>query len=420
MIRLYNHKMEKRVLYVVSISFAFKRSKAGGFISSGRGVIDGLCQHGYRVDIVTDSVMPGVSENEVKKYHFYRFRLLRKFINPKNRFNVKGALGHLDNLLFRISVRATLKKLLQNNRYDFVYLRASRTGHYAAKLARTFNLPLILEVNKPLSMGRYNQRNGQAWPKAKSQVRVRDYERIQYDVARVITVDSPIRGKWITDFVYSEYSRKMVVNPNAVDAELFRPAGDTAALRKQHGLKADSILVGMASSFRWYNDIDELCEITQQVVRTDRRIIFLLFIGDPQRVQPIQRRIEQNGLAEYVRIYKQVPFAAMPQMLDMCDILISHFNFHDVWPHNCSIKHMEYLAMGKPVVATNAGYVNFAVDDNVNGFLIEQGDVKSFSEAILKLANDEKQREKLGANGREKAEKELTWYKNVDNFLQRL
>jgi glycosyltransferase involved in cell wall biosynthesis len=76
--------------------------------------------------------------------------------------------------------------------------------------------------------------------------------------------------------------------------------------------------------------------------------------------------------------------------------------------------------VGKPVVATNAGYVNFAIENNVNGILIEEGDVKGFSDAILKLASDREMRETYGTNGRKKAVNELTWYRNVDKFVQPL
>ena len=86
----------------------------------------------------------------------------------------------------------------------------------------------------------------------------------------------------------------------------------------------------------------------------------------------------------------------------------------------CSIKHLEYLAIGKPVIATNVGHVNFAVEDNVNGIMIKEGDVNGFSKAILKLAIQKDIREIYGKNGRKKALNELTLYKNVDNFLKPL
>ena len=110
----------------------------------------------------------------------------------------------------------------------------------------------------------------------------------------------------------------------------------------------------------------------------------------------------------------------MPSYLNCCDIFISHFNFHGKWPHNCPIKHLEYLALGKPTVATDVGEVNFAIEHNKNGFLCKEGDVMGFGDSILKLSSDEELRNQLGASGRSKAVEDLTWDKNVQNIINML
>jgi glycosyltransferase involved in cell wall biosynthesis len=407
-----------KMLYMVGNSFAFQRSKTGGFISSATGVIDGLCEHGFEVHIVTDSLLPGINNDQNKKYHYYSFRLLRRFIPVKTRINIKNSLTYLDSLLFKYSIKKTLSQLINENTFTFMYLRASHTGHYMAKIAKKYNIPLILEVNKPLSMGPYNQRNGLAWPKQKSDVKVNHNERVQYEIASVITVDSPIRGKWITEFVDEKYADKMVNNPNAVNSTIFKPSKNRIFIRKKYSIGEKKILVGMASSFRWYNDEEELCQIIKATINKNSNILLLLIVGDKRRAKTIKNLIRTNDLDSNTIILEQIPFHEMPNILNMCDILVSHFNFHGVWPHNCSIKHLEYLAVGKPVVATNVGYVNYAVEDNINGILVDEGDVQGFTNAILKLSADKDKRESFGNNGRRKALSELTWYRNVDRFLQ--
>jgi len=407
-----------KVLYVVGHSFAFQRSKTGGFISSAKGVIDGLCEHGFEVHIVTDSLLPGVNNDQNKQYHYYKYRLLRRFIPIKTQLNIRGLLSRIDGVLFKYSVNKTLGRLINDNSYAFIYLRASHTGQTVAVLAEKHKIPLILEVNKPLSMGPYNQRKGGLiWPKKRSDVKVNNNERVQYEAATVITVDSPLRGKWITDYVDQKYDDKIVINPNAVNSTVFKSTNNEISLRKKYTIDENKILVGMASSFRWYNDEEELCEIMKATIVKNSNILFLLIVGDKRRVKTIKNLIKKNNLDNNTKILVQVPFNEMPNVLNMCDILISHFNFHGVWPHNCSIKHLEYLAVGKPVVATNVGYVNFAVEDDINGIHVQEGDIDGFSKAVLKLANEKDTRKIYGENGRKKALDELTWYKNVDNFI---
>ena len=198
-----------KVLYVVGNSFAFRRSKAGGFISSAKGVIEGLREHEYEVHIVTDSLLPNVHEEKRITYHYYDKNVLRKYLPTNSYFNIKGIITHIDAMLFRVSIGTTLNRLFSENEYTLVYSRASHTGHFISNLVKKYNIPLVLEVNKPLSMGPYNRRNGPKWPKKNSEVKVNDNERIQYEAATVITVDSALRGKWITDFVDQKYSEKI-------------------------------------------------------------------------------------------------------------------------------------------------------------------------------------------------------------------
>ena len=104
-------------------------------------------------------------------------------------------------------------------------------------------------------------------------------------------------------------------------------------------------------------------------------------------------------------------------MLNLCDICLSHFNFHKKWPHNCSIKHLEYLALAKPVVATDVGEVNFAVENSINGYLCKEGEIDEYVDAIDRLARDHFLRQKLGDNGRNKAILKLTWEKNIQRII---
>ena len=78
------------------------------------------------------------------------------------------------------------------------------------------------------------------------------------------------------------------------------------------------------------------------------------------------------------------------------------------------------MAAGKPVVATDIGYVNFAIKHNQNGLLVPQGDIRGFSEAILKVATDSDLRIKLGNQGRCDAEKFHSWEANINRILDRL
>jgi L-malate glycosyltransferase len=61
---------------------------------------------------------------------------------------------------------------------------------------------------------------------------------------------------------------------------------------------------------------------------------------------------------------------------------------------------LEYMAAGRPVVATNVGGAREVVDEGVTGFLVEPGDDEVMAERIIELLNDREWAQTMGERGR--------------------
>ena len=61
---------------------------------------------------------------------------------------------------------------VKNFDYELCYMRASYHGSGAANVLRKRNLDLVLEVNKPISMGPFNNKDMLEWPKKGQFVKV--------------------------------------------------------------------------------------------------------------------------------------------------------------------------------------------------------------------------------------------------------
>ena len=303
---------------------------------------------------------------------------------------------------------------LRENNYDFVYFRASPFGHIISKIVRNNNKRLIIEVNKPLSMQKFNNGNEEiVFPVQGQQVKKNMSEINQYEDATMISIDSSLRAKWIHDFVDCKLKSKTFVIHNGVDENLFKPS----VLREA---RENSVIVGMASSFRWYNDLEELLLIASKTISINSKIYFKLFIGDISKRNFVQGMIFDKNLSENIELKFQLDLKDMPKELNSCDILISPFNFKGKWPHICSIKHLEYLSVAKPVVATNVGEVNFAIKDNHNGFLINGGDIEDFANKIVTLSQSRTLRESFGNQGRKDVINFHTWGHHVSELIENL
>lgn len=410
-----------KLLYIVSNPFHFQRNPVGGMVSSASGVINGFVSAGYEVHILTDTNIPTITDDMsgVSVIH-YPYRIMRRFIPVRLKGPFGKIVNKIDQALFHLATRIGVSSVLKSNDYDLVYLRASFNGHTAARLVRKHGLRLILEVNKPLSMAPYNRKGSGEWPVDRSTVSVPATELVQYQAATLITVDSTYRANWVIDTVGNGIEKKILVNHNGVNISIFSPRPRKKELFQNLGFDHAHVVVGMASSFRWYNDIDELVLIIQAAISRSEWLRFLILSGDEEKKNELSKKLRLAGLDDAVKVVLRVPFDQMPDYYAVCDILISHFNFHGSWPHNCSIKHLEYLAMGKPAVATAVGEVNFAIEHDVNGVLCAEGEVEQFSDAIVRLASSPEWCNELGRAGRKKAENSLSWDANVHRILERI
>lgn len=79
---------------------------------------------------------------------------------------------------------------------------------------------------------------------------------------------------------------------------------------------------------------------------------------------------------------------------------------------------MEYMALGKPVIATDNDGNREIVENNVTGFLIEQKNELKMAEKIEILLNDDEKAAKMGSAGKERIIRHFNIRKMIDNYMQ--
>jgi glycosyltransferase involved in cell wall biosynthesis len=73
------------------------------------------------------------------------------------------------------------------------------------------------------------------------------------------------------------------------------------------------------------------------------------------------------------------------------------------------ITYLEAWCYGLPVIGARAGGVPDVIDDGRDGLLVPFGDLEAIAGAIGRLLHDRDEAQRLGAAGREKVMRELTW-----------
>jgi glycosyltransferase involved in cell wall biosynthesis len=84
------------------------------------------------------------------------------------------------------------------------------------------------------------------------------------------------------------------------------------------------------------------------------------------------------------------------------------------------LKTLEYLAAGKPIIATNIPFHQKIFNISNCGILVESANPEVLADGITSAYKKRKHLEKIGLEGRKIVERFYTWEylsKNFDNFL---
>jgi len=82
------------------------------------------------------------------------------------------------------------------------------------------------------------------------------------------------------------------------------------------------------------------------------------------------------------------------------DVFINTTNFD-----NLPVSIIEAMALGMPIVSTNVGGLQYLIEDNINGLLVNPNDEQGFVSAISCLINNSNTTQTLSSNARIFAEK---------------
>jgi glycosyltransferase involved in cell wall biosynthesis len=127
------------------------------------------------------------------------------------------------------------------------------------------------------------------------------------------------------------------------------PAEEVAAVRARHGIPLERKLVVYAGSFVALQALDLLLDAIPLVLAQVPNTMFLLVGGADPEIATLQAQAARLGITAHIILQRSVPQAAIPAYLAAADALVSP----RVQGINSPGKLLDYLASGRPVVATD-------------------------------------------------------------------
>ena len=276
--------------------------------------------------------------------------------------------------LFR-SVMA-LRALIRSTGPSLLHANGSRAMFYAGLAGRLSGRPVLWHVR----------------------VADRDplLDRVLVRLAHTIVVNSHAvarRFAWLG-------SEKVRCIYNGVDLERFSPRHPPLPLRRALGLPEDGPVVVSVGRFVAFKGYRYLLEAARQVEKRAPGVHWVL-VGDGE----LRGELEQ--LCQNLGMEAQVHFTGWRE--DTPDILAlaNLFVLPSLGEHFGRVL-IEAMAMGKAVVATDAGGVPEIVDHGKTGLLVPPANPEAIADAVLTLLADPARSAQLGAASRRRAEAEFS------------
>ncbi len=221
----------------------------------------------------------------------------------------------------------------------------------------------------------------------------------------------------VSEFLILNLNRSIIVDTKYVENEIinYRKQGKIARIPKIEIIPQgiDEVFFNIDNNSQVENNLllcvgaiygrkgqIELIEAFRIVLqqKPDAKLIIAGFISDKTYYNRLLKMIEQFSLTDKVEILTNVAFDELLSFYSNARIFVLHSK-----EESQGIVLCEAMAAGKPIVTTNSGGIKNVIEQNVNGFMSDFGDVNKFAENILKLMNEEVLYKRICANNRLKS-----------------
>jgi glycosyltransferase involved in cell wall biosynthesis len=360
-------------------------------------MITALRDQGHEVHVVAPSISSDDGMGaEVGWVHSLRARL------PQ-------AVYELLELGYSIVAYRHLAKAAKEFRPDVLYERCNLFLIAGVLLKRRLKIPMLLEVNSPLTDERLRH-DGLGLPAL-----ARWSERYVWRGADVVLPVTRV----LADIVEREGVQpgRVLVVPNGINEAHFAQAPSVAEAKARLGWQ-DALVLGFTGFVRDWHGVDRVLHWLASADAPPHAR--LLVVGDgPARVD-LEALAQSLGLGERVRFTGVVARSAVPSYVAAFDIALQPA----VTSYASPLKLFEYLALGKAILAPRVPNIEEVLKDGHNALLFDaKGDAKddaSFTHALTRLSQDETLRRTLAVEAKNTVTSMgLTWSRNATRVTQR-
>ncbi len=188
---------------------------------------------------------------------------------------------------------------------------------------------------------------------------------------------------------YSAPVKKSFVIYNGYNFERSEQLLDNKTIRKQLQIHTRYI-IGMVATFSGFKDYKTFYKAADIVLKKRNDVTFLAIGNNTDSLA--SQKLVNSQFSDYFRLLgKKSGIESIVNRMDICVLA--------TFTEGISNSIMEYMALGKPVIATSGGGTNEIVIDNKSGFLVKKSDPEDMANKMEVLLNDAGLRSQMGNIG---------------------
>ncbi|RMD91404.1 MAG: glycosyltransferase family 1 protein [Calditrichaeota bacterium] len=361
-----------------------------------REMVNALRSLGHKVELVSlvkEEQLITPQKKETKPRWYWVKRL------------IPGVLFEILEILYNFFGYRMILKAARKFNPDAIYDRYISYNYSAIKVAKKLKIPCILEVNSPYATQR------RIWERIYFPRLIQWFEtKITNDADRVIVVSSALKDHLIAHGTKPE---KIVVMPNGIDPRKFSLEISDKEYRKRYHLTEQHIVIGFVGVFRHWHNLEILFDVFQELIKQFDNLRMML-IGDGAIQEDLENRAKILNIRDKVIFTGRIPHQEMAGHISIFDIAISpHATYY-----SSPMKIVEYMAMGKCVVAPDMKNIRDLIKPGETGYLFVPQDKEDLFEKLKYLICNKSVRLNIGKAAAEEVRKNFTWEKNAREVVR--
>lgn len=176
----------------------------------------------------------------------------------------------------------------------------------------------------------------------------------------------------------------------------------------------DSLVVLLYTRFFEFR-LERVIEVLRRVVAGEPRArLFVVGEGLFGEESDLDDMLGAAGLSDHAVFTGWVETHRLPDYFATCDVVMFPYDDTLINRTKCSVKLIDLLAVGLPVVADAVGQNTEYIADGESGLLVTPGDDVAFADAIVRLLADPGLRARLGDAATRRMREHFTWENLVE------